>query len=203
MKQRYKRHGIMFEDDNEGMENQEATQQNNNEIQALNQKIMSLVNQRNQIKNDSNTKIMNIDKQIILLMDQVAKAGGNVNPNLVKENKKTRGVSFSKKLYESATQMTNTAEMREIIAMTFEDADMSYIPNETECNTHARNIISFINRIEFRRMDGDERIDELEEYMKERLERSKYAFGKKEIERFAEKFVEALERNSMFQWIFD
>lgn len=175
---------------------QDVSSQTQSKAIQLNTQIAELLNKKMTLKTQYQNDVRNIEAQIIQLQKQKADIGENVDVNCLDENKVE--LRFSRKLYEAVTNKTD--EMFAAITIAFDNVDnISIKPHSTRCRTFAKNIISYLNKVNWY---GTEHTTEFIDYVRNMLNNSQVSLSNTEKETFIDKLTETLKSNPIFGWIF-
>ena len=197
--------------DSNNNNNTQSTDANNNNTQAstddkntmqvtaLRNKIVTLQTQlqrkEEQLKNDRN----NINKQIIMINQQLVKLGSDPATIPSSESVNTK-FSFSKKLYESLIT-SKSDELAAAVKTTFNNLDdLSYYMDNKTTNAFARRLLAWINDQDWN--DGQNHSDDLEDRIRQMLSNGTISMSRREINLFITEFFKVLRDNTVFSWIF-
>ena len=176
-----------------------ADDKNAMQVTALRNKIVTLQTQlqrkEEQLKNDRN----NINKQIIMINQQLVKLGSDpaTIPSSESVNTKFR---FSKRLYESLVT-SKSDELAAAVKTTLDNLDdLSYYMDAKTINAFARRILAWINDQDWN--DGKDHWDDLEDKIRQMLSNGIISMSRREINLFVDEFAKVLNDNTVFSWIF-
>lgn len=191
----------LFEDDvNDTGEQQEQNniqqQKNNSTIEGLRAKIVNLQSQIQRKEETFNREKANLQKQIIMINDQLVKLGAAPTQD------KNEGVTykFSKKLYESLVT-SKADELYGAIKGTLDKLDdLSYYMDNKTCQTFAKRLLAWLNEQGWN--DGQNHWDDFEDHVRQMLTSGTISLSRREINSFISEFSKVLKENTVFGWIF-
>lgn len=191
----------LFEDDvNDTGEQQEQNniqqQKNNSTIEGLRAKIVNLQSQIQRKEETFNREKANLQKQIIMINDQLVKLGAAPTQD------KNEGVTykFSKKLYESLVT-SKADELYGAIKGTLDKLDdLSYYMDNKTCQTFAKRLLAWLNEQDWN--DGQNHWDDFEDHVRQMLTSGTISLSRREINSFISEFSKVLKENTVFGWIF-
>ena len=191
----------LFEDDvNDTGEQQEQNniqqQKNNSTIEGLRAKIVNLQSQIQRKEETFNREKANLQKQIIMINDQLVKLGAAPTQD------KNEGVTykFSKKLYESLVT-SKADELYGAIKGTLDKLDdLSYYMDNKTCQTFAKRLLAWLNEQGWN--DGQNHWDDFEDHIRQMLTSGSISLSRREINSFISEFSKVLKENTVFGWIF-
>lgn len=191
----------LFEDDvNDTGEQQEQNniqqQKNNSTIEGLRAKIVNLQSQIQRKEETFNREKANLQKQIIMINDQLVKLGAAPTQD------KNEGVTykFSKKLYESLVT-SKADELYGAIKGTLDKLDdLSYYMDNKTCQTFAKRLLAWLNEQGWN--DGQNHWDDFEDHVRQMLTSGSISLSRREINSFISEFSKVLKENTVFGWIF-
>ena len=191
----------LFEDDvNDTGEQQEQNntqqQKNNSTIEGLRAKIVNLQSQIQRKEETFNREKANLQKQIIMINDQLVKLGAAPTQD------KNEGVTykFSKKLYESLVT-SKADELHGAIKGTLDKLDdLSYYMDNKTCQTFAKRLLAWLNEQGWN--DGQNHWDDFEDHVRQMLTSGTISLSRREINSFISEFSKVLKENTVFGWIF-
>ena len=191
----------LFEDDvNDTVEQQEQNntqqQKNNSTIEGLRAKIVNLQSQIQRKEETFNREKANLQKQIIMINDQLVKLGAAPTQD------KNEGVTykFSKKLYESLVT-SKADELYGAIKGTLDKLDdLSYYMDNKTCQTFAKRLLAWLNEQGWN--DGQNHWDDFEDHVRQMLTSGTISLSRREINSFISEFSKVLKENTVFGWIF-
>ena len=191
----------LFEDDvNDTGEQQEQNniqqQKNNSTIEGLRAKIVNLQSQIQTKEETFNREKANLQKQIIMINDQLVKLGAAPTQD------KNEGVTykFSKKLYESLVT-SKADELYGAIKGTLDKLDdLSYYMDNKTCQTFAKRLLAWLNEQGWN--DGQNHWDDFEDHVRQMLTSGTISLSRREINSFISEFSKVLKENTVFGWIF-
>ena len=191
----------LFEDDvNDTGEQQEQNniqqQKNNSTIEGLRAKIVNLQSQIQRKEETFNREKANLQKQIIMINDQLVKLGAA--PTQDKNECVT--YKFSKKLYESLVT-SKADELYGAIKGTLDKLDdLSYYMDNKTCQTFAKRLLAWLNEQGWN--DGQNHWDDFEDHVRQMLTSGSISLSRREINSFISEFSKVLKENTVFGWIF-
>ena len=191
----------LFEDDvNDTGEQQEQNniqqQKNNSTIEGLRAKIVNLQSQIQRKEETFNREKANLQKQIIMINDQLVKLGAAPTQD------KNEGVTykFSKKLYESLVT-SKADELYGAIKGTLDKLDdLSYYMDNKTCQTFAKRLLAWLNEQGWN--DGQNHWDDFEDHVRQMLTSGTISLSRREINSFISEFSKVLKENTVSGWIF-
>ena len=191
----------LFEDDvNDTGEQQEQNniqqQKNNSTIEGLRAKIVNLQSQIQRKEETFNREKANLQKQIIMINDQLVKLGAAPTQD------KNEGVTykFSKKLYESLVT-SKADELYGAIKGTLDKLDdLSYYMDNKTCQTFAKRLLAWLNEQGWN--DGQNHWDDFEDHVRQMLTSGTISLSRREINSFISESSKVLKENTVFGWIF-
>ena len=191
----------LFEDDvNDTGEQQEQNniqqQKNNSTIEGLRAKIVNLQSQIQRKEETFNREKANLQKQIIMINDQLVKLGAAPTQD------KNEGVTykFSKKLYESLATSKADELYRAIKGTLDKLDDLSYYMDNKTCQTFAKRLLAWLNEQGWN--DGQNHWDDFEDHVRQMLTSGTISLSRREINSFISEFSKVLKENTVFGWIF-
>lgn len=196
---RMREYSKIFEDDaNTDQSQQNNTQQKNNDtIDALRAKIVNIQSQIQQKEETFNREKANLQKQIILINNQLVKLGAAPT----QDKNECVNYTFSKKLYESL--ITNKVdELYAAVkgALDILDDKISYFMDDKLCQAFSRRLLAWINDRGWN--DGQNHSDEFEDHVRQMLVNGSISLSRREINDFINEFSKILKDNTIFGWIF-
>lgn len=191
----------LFEDDvndtgEQQVQNNTQQQKNNSTIEGLRAKIVNLQSQIQRKEETFNREKANLQKQIIMINDQLVKLGAAPTQD------KNEGVTykFSKKLYESLVT-SKADELYGAIKGTLDKLDdLSYYMDNKTCQTFAKRLLAWLNEQGWN--DGQNHWDDFEDHVRQMLTSGTISLSRREINSFISEFSKVLKENTVFGWIF-
>ena len=171
-------------------------QKNNSTIEGLRAKIVNLQSQIQRKEETFNREKANLQKQIIMINDQLVKLGAAPTQD------KNEGVTykFSKKLYESLVT-SKADELYGAIKGTLDKLDdLSYYMDNKTCQTFAKRLLAWLNEQGWN--DGQNHWDDFEDHVRQMLTSGSISLSRREINSFISEFSKVLKENTVFGWIF-
>ena len=180
----------------ENNKNNTQQQKNNSTIEGLRAKIVNLQSQIQRKEETFNREKANLQKQIIMINDQLVKLGAAPTQD------KNEGVTykFSKKLYESLVT-SKADELYGAIKGTLDKLDdLSYYMDNKTCQTFAKRLLAWLNEQGWN--DGQNHWDDFEDHVRQMLTSGTISLSRREINSFISEFSKVLKENTVFGWIF-
>ena len=177
-------------------QNNTQQQKNNSTIEGLRAKIVNLQSQIQRKEETFNREKANLQKQIIMINDQLVKLGAAPTQD------KNEGVTykFSKKLYESLVT-SKADELYGAIKGTLDKLDdLSYYMDNKTCQTFAKRLLAWLNEQGWN--DGQNHWDDFEDHVRQMLTSGTISLSRREINSFISEFSKVLKENTVFGWIF-
>lgn len=176
---------------------QDVSMQTKQKSVQINTQIAELLNKKMILRTQYNNDVKNLDSQIVQLQKQKAELGENVDVNCI-EGCCGTDLRFGKKLFEAVINRTD--EMYGAIKIAFDNTEnISIMPTDTRCRTFAKNIISYLNKVNWY---GNDHTSDFSDYVRNMLNKSQVSLSNDEKKTFVEKLVEILKDNTLFSWIF-